>query len=188
LLGARKIDSLTLLSIGGDFARPGATRAAAEAIAASEPSVICMHGVDAGDALAFSTRFARGYAYRGAQALLWSRAFIAREVQDRYLPVTARRPFDRRGMLQVDGIVQAQPLALVATQFALDRGAVILELRFARRVIRSVGGAVLAFFAGTSAPVQRIGFADLGLETVARHDDLTIYARELNVVARIVKV
>ena len=191
MLGAGKIDSLaslTLLSIGGDFSRSGAVRAAAAAIAASDPGFICLHGVAAGDALALATRFARGYAYRGAQAILWTPAFTAREVHDRYLPAAPLRPFDRRGILQVDGGLHGERLSLVATQFSPEREGAIRELRFARRVMRGIEDALVAFVAGMSPATRRIGFADLGLEKLAQDRDALVCARTLHGQASIVRV
>jgi hypothetical protein len=177
-----------VLSAGGNLARPGALRVVAEAIAASDAVVICLHGIDPGDALALATRFARGYAYRGAQALLWSQAFIAREVQDRYLPVAPRRPFDRRGILQVDGAFAGATLSLVATQFAAEREASLRELRFARRVIRSIVGIAVVFVAGMTERTRRIGFADLGATECAHDGDLSICSRGTQLGASIVRV
>ena len=91
-----------------------------------------MHGIDEGDALALATRFDCGYAYRGRQALFWNAHFSAREVLDRYLPGAPLRPFDRRGLLQVDGIYEGGQLALIATQFAIERAMTLREARFAR--------------------------------------------------------
>ncbi|HEY5350411.1 MAG TPA: hypothetical protein VIJ64_11775, partial [Candidatus Lustribacter sp.] len=142
-------------------------RSVAEAIAACDPDVVCVHGIDPGDALALATRFARGYAYRGSQALLWKPAFAAREVHDRYLPGVPLRPFDRRGILQVDGAIEHRRCALVATQFSHERDAYVRELRFARRVVRSIDGAVAAFVAGMTPAVRAIGFADLGIRELA---------------------
>jgi hypothetical protein len=163
-------------------------RAVAEAIAESDAAMICLHGVDSGDALALATRFARGYAYRGAQALLWSPEFVAREVHDRYLPLDPRRPLDRRGILQVDGTCADAALALVATQFSAEREAAIRELRFARRVIRSISGPAIAFVAGNTERTYRIGLADLGAAGVARGADLSVYVRGIRARASVVRV
>lgn len=163
-------------------------RIIAETIAARDPAFVCLHGVDPGDALAVATRFARGYAYRGGQALLWTHAFAAREVQDRYLPVLPLRPFDRRGILQVDGVMAGLPLTLVATRFAAEREAAIRELRFARHVLRSIDGALIAFVAGMSARTERIGFDDLGMRVQYTSRDQWICARDVSVSASIVRV
>jgi hypothetical protein len=163
-------------------------RAAATAIAAADPSFTCLHGVDPGDALVLATRFAFGYAYRGAQAILWTTQFTAQEVHDRYLPAAPLRPFDRRGILQVDGTFEGDRLSVVATQFAPERDDAIRELRFARRVLRGIDGKLVLFTAGMSPATQRIGFADLGLHALAQEDGAAVCARTLASRASIVRV
>ncbi len=163
-------------------------RSVAEAIAARDPDVVCVHGIDPGDALALATRFARGYAYRGSQALLWKPAFVASEVHDRYLPGIALRPFDRRGILQVDGAVGHRHCSLVATQFSHERDAYIREVRFARRVVRSIDGAVAVFVAGMTPAVRAIGFADLGIRDLTFEDGVLIGGRGAGGSSAIVRV
>jgi hypothetical protein len=163
-------------------------RAVAKAIAARDPAVTCVHGTTSGDALALATRFALNYAYRGSQALLWKPLFVADEVQDRYLPALPLRPFDRRGILQVDGRIGAQRVALVATQCSIERDAYVRELRFARRVVRSIGIPVAAFVAGVTPAVHRIGFSDLGLQEAAYDRGVLIAVRGLLVSGEIVRV
>jgi hypothetical protein len=137
--------------------------------------VLAVCEIDAGDAFALATRFAREWAYRGGQALFWTNAFVAHAVHDVYLPFVAARPFDRRGLLRIDGAIGGAPVSLFATQFARERSAAIPELRFARAQIRSVPAPALVF--------ARLGSAraDLahGYEEVAREqrDALRVYAR-----------
>lgn len=163
-------------------------RAAAEAIATRDPAILSLHGIDPGDALALATRFARAYAYRGAQALLWSDLFTAREVHDRYLPAMPLRPFDRRGILQIDGTLHGAPLTLVATQFSAERESAVRELRFARRVVRGIAGRLVAFVDGMSSAAHRIGFADLGLEALERDDATIVCVRGIEAHTAIVRV
>jgi hypothetical protein len=146
-----------------------------EAIALRDPAIFCVHDVGEGDALAVATRFDRGYAYRGGVALFWSRSFAAREVLDRYLPAMPMRPFERRGLLQVDGTLDGAPLTLVATEFGVERGARVRELRYVRAVLRGVDGAALLFVTGM--PPRSIGFKDLGFAKIAGEATRGIYSR-----------
>ena len=163
-------------------------RAAAAAIAAEDPAFVCLHGVDPGDALMLATRFARAHAYRGAQAILWTPKFAATEVHDRYLPAAPLRPFDRRGILQIDGTFGTERLTLLATQFSPEREGAIRELRFARRVLRGIGGALAAFVAGMSPAARRIGFADLQLHALAQNEGTMVGVRGIGARASIVRV
>lgn len=149
-------------------------RSLAELVAAADPDVTALSEIDAGDALATATRFDREWAYRGGQALLWKRRGIAHAVRDLYLPVSALRPFDRRGLLRVDVDIEKLSLHVFATQFAGDRSS-IRDLRFARSAVRGVEGNVLLFISDP-AP-SRIGFADEGLRSVAPAPKLAIWAR-----------
>jgi hypothetical protein len=140
----------------------GAMRALAELVARRNPDILCVHDIDAGDALALATRSDLEWAYRGAQALFWSRRRIkAHGVHDRYLPIAPMRPFDRRGLLQVDVECEHHRFTLFASQFSQERQHRIRELRFARNAIRSVAGAAVLFVA---RPDAHIGFEDLGFE------------------------
>jgi hypothetical protein len=179
---------LTLLSIGGHLARPGAMRAVAEAIDAGDADIICVHGIDSGDALALATRFARHYAYRGAQALFWNERYSASEVQDRYLPTLPLRPFDRRGLLQVSGTSNGSALSIVATQFSREREGYVRELRFARNVLRRIHGGVILFAGGMNARALRVGFDDLQLRTAVRSFDVLTSARDAAVSASVLRV
>ena len=149
-------------------------RALAALVASADPDVTALSEIDAGDALATATRFNCEWAYRGGQALLWKRGAVAHDVFDLYLPVSALRPFARRGLLRVDADIGKVPLHVFATQFAADRSA-IRDLRFARSAVRRVEGNVLLFISDP-AP-SRIGFADEGLRSVATAPRLAIWAR-----------
>src|SRR5581483_9148979 len=104
----------------------------------ARPDVLAVCEIEPGDALSLATRFALQWAYRGRQALFWSARVRADAVHDLYLP-RAGRPFERRGLLRVDASLDGDPCALVATQFASDRGERIPELRFARSQLRGCG-------------------------------------------------
>jgi hypothetical protein len=154
--------------------KPGAMRSLAELFAGAEPDVAALSDIDAGDALATATRFDRQWAYRGGQALLWKRRFVAHAVHDLYLPGSALRPFDRRGLLCVDADDGGAQLHLFATQFAGDRSAV-RDLRFARAAIRKATGSVLLFVSEPGS--LKTGFADLGLQRVVPDANLAMWAR-----------
>jgi hypothetical protein len=161
-------------------------RTVAETVAARAAEIFCVHGIDDGDALALATRFDCGYAYRGRQALFWRAHFAAREVLDRYLPGAPLRPFDRRGLLQVDGAFAGEPLALIATQFAAERAVRVREVRFARSVLRSIDGAALLFVTGVASGA--ISFRDLRFETIASEAGTLVAARGVRADAAIVRV
>jgi hypothetical protein len=127
--------------------------------------LFCLHGIDAGDAYAMATRFDCEWAYRGGQALFWQTWFRAHEVHDRYLPAPPGRPFERRGLLEVDGEAGGETLTLIATQLSNDR-ARVREMRFIRTSVRRIGGDVLLFIAGFDGAAQRYGFADVGVRRI----------------------
>ncbi|HUA09269.1 MAG TPA: hypothetical protein VMA98_08350 [Candidatus Acidoferrales bacterium] len=166
MLGAREVDSLDA-SAG--------IRALSEAIAMRAPAIFCIHDVGEGDALVLATRFDRGYAYRGGQALFWDASFAASEVLDRYLPATPLRPFIRRGLLQVNGMFNGRYVALIATEFDAERAARVREVRFARTVLRSIDGDAILFVKGL-AP-KGTGFRDLGFSKIAGEEQRAIYRR-----------
>jgi len=141
---------------------------------AIDPEIAALSDIDAGDALATSTRFDREWAYRGGQALLWKRRFVAHAVHDLYLPMSGVLPFDRRGLLWVDAAYDDTHFHVFATQFAGDRTAV-RGLRFARTAVRAVKGNVLLFVSDPGS--SRLGFADLGLKSITPSSDLAIWAR-----------
>jgi hypothetical protein len=140
-------------------------RSLASFLAESDPDVMALGEIDAGDALALATRFDRQWAYRGGQALLWNARVTAHEVHDLYLPV-APLAFERRGLLRIDGECDAAPLALFATQFGSDRNNV-REMRFARTHARTAPSLAMMF---VTSPLGRIGFSDLGYEAMEEHD------------------
>ncbi len=140
-------------------------RSLASFLAESNPDVMALGEIDAGDALALATRFARQWAYRGGQALLWNERIAVHEVHDLYLPV-APLAFERRGLLSIDGECAGAPLALFATQFGLDRNNV-REMRFARAQARKAPSLAMIFI---TSPLGRIGFSDIGYEAMEEHD------------------
>ena len=175
-----------MLSLTGEPNRPGGMRLVAETVASHDPQIFCVHGIDEGDALALATRFDCGYAYRGRQALFWKVRFAAREVLDRYLPGAPLRPFDRRGLLHVDGVLGGGRLALIATQFATERAIRVREARFTRAILRTIDGAALLFATGVASGA--IKFRDLRFETIASESGTLVAARGVVAGASIVKV
>lgn len=154
----------------------GAMRTLAELVAHRQPDVLCVHDIDAGDALALATRSDLAWAYRGAQALFWSRRVKAHGVHDRYLPIAPLRPFDRRGLLQVDCQTDGLRFTLLATQFSSERALRVRELRFARENVRQIHGPAVLF---VSRPDARLGFEDLGFEVKMGSVDAQVcYARD----------
>jgi hypothetical protein len=150
-------------------------RAIAERIVAESPAFCAVHGIDAGDALALATRFDSGWAYRGRQALFWSKAFHAHEVHDRYLPAPPLRPFDRRGLLEVRGTIGNEKVTLVAAQLGNDRSRV-RELRLLRSTLRAIHGTAYLFIAGYGND-ERIGFADLAFRLKHSDEGCVVFAR-----------
>ncbi len=161
-------------------------RSVAEIVSALSATFICVHGIDEGDALALATRFDRGWAYRGGVALLWEAAFEARAVHGRYLPRKPLRPFERRGILDVDGTICGESLHLIATQFSLERIAYIGELRYARRVVRQIEGRALLFI--DAVPPGAAALRDPDFDLVAHDRTTFIAAREISISASIVRV
>jgi hypothetical protein len=140
-------------------------RSLASFLAESDPDVMALGDIDAGDALALATRFDRQWAYRGGQALLWNARVIAHEVHDLLLPV-APIAFERRGLLRIDGECDGARISLFATQFGPDRNN-LREMRFARSHARTAPGLGVLF---VTAPLERIGFKDLGYEAIGAHE------------------
>jgi hypothetical protein len=138
-----------------------------------------VHRITAGDALALATRFDLGWAYRGGEALFWTAHFSAFAVHDTYLPAAARWPFERRGLIRIDGAYGQHPLALVATQLSNDRAARIRELRALRAELRAIAGSTMLFAGGMNGS-ERIAFGDLGLRCIASESDCAIFGREAN--------
>lgn len=90
--------------------RAGALRALNMFIAESEPDILALYGVGAGDALAFATRFARGWGYHRSKALYLKRPLVVTRVQHRYLPGS----WWRRSILRVDGNADALDVSVLA--------------------------------------------------------------------------
>lgn len=134
-------------------------RSLAAFLSERDPDIFAICEIDAGDALALATRFERQWAYRGAQAIFWNRNFRADAVRDEYLPFSVARPFERRGLLRVEGSLFGTACALIATQITLERDVRIPELRALRRTLRAIGSAAILF---VHLPNDRIEFADLG--------------------------
>ncbi len=177
MLGLGKIDPLALrvLDVDGNLRRAGALRRLAELYASRDPAIACVHGIDAGEALGFATRFDRQWGYRGGAALFWRKEIRAHVVHDRYMPIAPLRPFDRRGLLHVEAELDKKPLAMLALNVGDDRATCVRDLRFARTVLRRISGAAI-LFAGNAAR-SRIGFEDLGFRTIARDDYNLIVVR-----------
>jgi hypothetical protein len=190
LLGAGQIDPLAatplhVLSLT-EPSRRSSMRVVADSIASHQTAIFCVHGIEEGDALALATRFDCGYAYRGRQALFWNVRYAAREVLDRYLPNSPLRPFDRRGLLQVEGSLDGAGLALIATQFAAERAVRVPEVRFARSVLRATGRIALLFVTGAASGAM--SFADLGFTTIASAAGTMVAARDVRTEAAVVTV
>lgn len=138
-------------------------RKLAELVAHEHPDVLAVCEIKPGDALSLATRFDLQWAYRGRQALFWSGAFSASEVQGEYLPLQAPL-FGRRGFLRVDGTLAGKPCTIVATQFARNRAARLAELRFARQQLRGMPGAVM-LFAGERMYTRGFDLGEFRLKT-----------------------
>ncbi|MHB8145698.1 MAG: hypothetical protein ACYDGM_00350 [Vulcanimicrobiaceae bacterium] len=147
--------------------RAGAMRSLAACIAERAPDVLALHGVDEGDALALATRFDFGWGYRGREALFWSRAYRVHAIHDRYLPVRPLRPFERRGLLCIDGEYDGVRLALSAVHFSPERERV-REVPFVDAQLRATQGDALVFAAALD---RRLGLQSLGFTIAAAPDD-----------------
>jgi hypothetical protein len=143
-----------------------------------DPTLLAVCDIDAGSAYALATRFVREWVYRGRQALFWTSAFTTGAVHDFYLPFIPARPFDRRGLLRVDGSFDGSPFALFATQIAGSRDGVP-ELRFVRQTVRAANASRALAFVQTEN--RRIGLRSLGFEEIGPSDasELQVYARGL---------
>ena len=138
-------------------------RRLAESFAAADPSVACVHGIDAGDAFALATRFDREWAYGSGNALFWTRAIHAHAIHD------------RRDVLHVEAAAGGTPLALFGAMLGSDRSARIRSLRLTRSLLRRANGTTIAFV-GNAAP-SPIGFGDLGFDVAAGDDYNLIVVR-----------
>ncbi len=152
-------------------------RSLAAFLSERNPDIFAICEIDAGDALALATRFERQWAYRGAQAMFWNPRFCATRVVDEYLPFVATRPFERRGLLRVEGSMDGQACTLVATQIALPREARIPELRVLRKTLRAIANAAVLF---VHLPIDGRGFSDLGFVR-ANHRESAIGAERIYV-------
>ncbi|MBV8688995.1 MAG: endonuclease/exonuclease/phosphatase family protein [Candidatus Eremiobacteraeota bacterium] len=145
-----------------------------------DPDVLALCEIDAGDALALATRFARQWAYRGSQALLWKPRVHQARVRDAYLPRTPLRPLERRGLLRVATQVGEYPLNLVATQIGAQREQRVRDLRYLRSSLRRIGTQCLLL---AVLPDSAIGVGDLGFrKLVSGSDHESIFARGLEIV------
>jgi hypothetical protein len=163
--------------------RAGAMRALAQCVSDSDPDVLALSEVDSGDALAMATRFDRQWAYRGGQAVLWNRRFAAAKVHELFLPAAPLQPFERRGLLRVDGICNAGDVSLFAARFAPDR-ACVRDLRYARSAIRAARTARIVLFVTDPPAAGSAAFRDLGLQAVSAGDatpDLMLAVRGFRV-------
>jgi hypothetical protein len=151
-------------------------RSLAAFVAEHDPHILAIAEIDAGDALALATRFARQWAYRGRQALFWNGAFVEHAVHELYLPFRAANPFDRRALLRVDGALEGRSCALYATQFARAPEQCVPELRFVRERLCVQHGPAVLF---AHQPGRQITFEDLGyVDALGNADgDERIYAR-----------
>jgi len=151
--------------------RAGAMRSLAAFVDGCDADIFCVHDIESGDAFALATRFAREWAYRGSQALFWNARFTAEAVRDRYLPVSPLRPFDRRGLLHVNGNWNDSALSLFGTQLSEDRAQRARELRFVRTAIRAHETLAIAFVA---SPDRRFGFRGAGFADVTPSEAETL--------------
>ena len=149
-----------------DSLRAGATRSLAACVAERAPDVLALHGIDAGEALALATRFDFGWGYRGREALFWSHAYRVHAIHDRYLPVSPLRPFERRGLLCIDGEYDGATLALSVVRFSPER-ARTRELRFVDAQLRAMQGDAVFFAAAFD---RRMHLESLGFTIAAAPD------------------
>jgi hypothetical protein len=136
-------------------------RVLAERFSAWDPDLLALSEVDDGDALALATRFDRQWAYRGGQALLWRRRFEASGVHGRYLPAVPLQPFERRGLLHVDGTLDGTALTVFSTRFTESRDRV-RDLRRTRSWIRASHSERIVLC--ITNPPAADAFRDLGFE------------------------
>ena len=148
-------------------------RSLAAFIAEHDPDIFAVHAIDAGDALIVATRFDREWGYRGGQALFWKPPYAANAVRDRYLPSTGLLPFDRRGLLEVDGELDGTACTLYALEFSRARATQLAELRFARETVGRGGNALLF----VARPHERFGFGDRGFDFAAGDARLQCFVR-----------
>ncbi len=150
-------------------------RRLAELFALEDPAIACAHRIDSGDALALATRFDRDWGYCSGVALFWTRAIRAQGVHDHYPPALPFRPFDRRGVLHVNGIYEDESFSIVATTIGDERNARVRDTRFLRSILRRVPGATIAFIGNELSLAT--DFADLNFSTLSRSDHNLIVVR-----------
>jgi len=154
-------------------------RSLAAFIDRADPDVLALCEIDAGDALALATRFARQWAYRGSQALLWKSRLHQTRVRDAYLPRAPLRPLERRGLLRVATRLEDHALELVATQVAAQREQRVRDLRYLRTALRRIGSQCLLL---AVLPDSQIGVTDLGFKKLlGGPDHEAIFSRGLDV-------
>ena len=95
--------------------RAGSLRALNTFIAQADPDILALYGIGAGDALAFATRFARGWGYHRGKALYLKAPLALTRVQHRFLPGS----FWRRSILQLDSAAGARALSILAVTISL---------------------------------------------------------------------
>jgi len=179
MLGSREIDPLAPTTLTLAYVRAyglrgaGAMLSLAATVSETDPDVLAVCEIDAGDAFALATRFAREWAYRGGQALFWTRAFAAATVHDLYLPFAIQRPFDRRGLLRVDGAIGGVPAAVFATQLGAARAFAVPETRYARTRLHACAGRAIAF---AQMEMATPGLGGRGVELLAADEEAGIYA------------
>jgi len=145
-----------------------------------DPDVLALCEIDAGDALALATRFARQWAYRGSQAIIWKPQLHQARVRDAYLPRAPLRPLERRGLLRVATQLGENSLELVATQIADQREQRVRDLRYLRGSLRRIGSHCLLL---AVLPDSKIGVRDLGFQKlVSGADHEAIFSRGVDVI------
>ncbi|MDP9018122.1 MAG: hypothetical protein M3N19_07365 [Candidatus Eremiobacteraeota bacterium] len=168
---------LTVVYLRGyGLKRAGANRSLAALIARLDPQVFGVCEIDAGDALAIATRFAMQWGYRGGQAVFWKPRFTALTIRDEYLPFSAARPFERRGLLRIALRNEREHIKMVATQIGSERDVRIRELRHLRNALREERDPCVVF---SILPPGRIGLEDLGFKRAGclGVDNEAIYTR-----------
>jgi len=143
-------------------------RSLAAFIDRADPDVLALCEIDAGDALALATRFARHWAYRGSQALIWKPHLHQAKVRHAYLPRVPLRPLERRGFLRVATRLGSGSLELVATQVSDQREQRVRDLRYLRSSLRKIHQSCVLF---AVMPRTHIGVQDLGFRTLVDGSD-----------------
>lgn len=113
-------------------------RSLAQFLADTDPDIFALCEIDAGDALAVATRFARQYACRGGQALFLKSSVEITAARDEPLPLWGGRPFDRRAVLWVQGRYGERGVSVLTAKIASGREQRSAEIRHIRNVARSL--------------------------------------------------